>query len=516
MTITSITQGSQADPEPIEWLWRGIYGYSLSATQVHAVNSVLFLLDDKEEGVLTGPAGTGKSCVTAAIILAACYEGHNVEIAAPTHKAANVLGGLLAPFITLEEREVLRAAVPTPRTLHSLLNLKPGANQEGQPQRFVQTRPPDLSEVDLLIVDECSMVGAELYRYTTEAAKRSKTALLWVGDPSQLNPVNEKRQSLSFDQQFVIRLTEVMRHDGAILKLATRARKMAAPQIVAEQSADSEVITYDTQEDVELAWLNELERRMWRGQDITDSVVMLCYMNANRRRLNRAAREVLCGEGAPAYMPNDELLTLDTIKKDGVVLLPNNYKFKLDNAEYVEDYQPIDADLFYRAWRLTEETGLVLYVLDDADHERWIADYKLLGRHINKDITNTKKAVTAVEEQCQSWCETYGSSSARLESALRQARDLQRRTKDRWGRDYYPLKQAFVNVDFPYALTIHKSQGSTYPEVFVCDDYERSRDERQALLYVAVTRASKRLHHRHTGIMPRAGRGASGFPASVG
>jgi superfamily I DNA/RNA helicase len=159
---------------------------------------------------------------------------------------------------------------------------------------------------------------------------------------------------------------------------------------------------------------------------------------------------------------------------------------------------------------------LVLYVLDDADRERWIADYKLLGRHINKDITNTKKTVTAVEEQCRSWYETYGRSSAQLESTLRQVRDLQRRAKDRWGRDYYPLKQAFVNVDFPYALTIHKSQGSTYPEVFVCDDYERSRDERQALLYVAVTRASKRLHHRHTGIMPRAGRGASGSPASVG
>jgi exodeoxyribonuclease-5 len=50
-------------------------------------------------------------------------------------------------------------------------------------------------------------------------------------------------------------------------------------------------------------------------------------------------------------------------------------------------------------------------------------------------------------------------------------------------------------VDYAYATTVHKSQGSTFDTVFVDHrDLQACRGpEKRALLYVAVTRPERRL-----------------------
>jgi ATP-dependent exoDNAse (exonuclease V) alpha subunit len=47
-------------------------------------------------------------------------------------------------------------------------------------------------------------------------------------------------------------------------------------------------------------------------------------------------------------------------------------------------------------------------------------------------------------------------------------------------------------LDFAYAITIHKSQGSTYSDVVV-DTTDIRGSESKALLYVAATRTSENL-----------------------
>jgi exodeoxyribonuclease-5 len=60
---------------------------------------------------------------------------------------------------------------------------------------------------------------------------------------------------------------------------------------------------------------------------------------------------------------------------------------------------------------------------------------------------------------------------------------------------FYDLKERFAEVDYAYASTVHKAQGSTFDTAFVdVRDLRACRGpERQALLYVAVTRPSRRL-----------------------
>ena len=80
-------------------------------------------------------------------------------------------------------------------------------------------------------------------------------------------------------------------------------------------------------------------------------------------------------------------------------------------------------------------------------------------------------------------------------------KDANRLTKafaqDKNWQDYYHIKEQWADLRPIHALTVHKAQGSTYKEVFVdlADIGRNTRwQETARLAYVAVTRASQRLH----------------------
>jgi exodeoxyribonuclease-5 len=67
--------------------------------------------------------------------------------------------------------------------------------------------------------------------------------------------------------------------------------------------------------------------------------------------------------------------------------------------------------------------------------------------------------------------------------------------RNAWSK-YYNLLDRYADVKYNYALTVHKSQGSTFDNVIVINcDIERLRDEkeRNKLLYTAITRAKNKL-----------------------
>ena len=62
--------------------------------------------------------------------------------------------------------------------------------------------------------------------------------------------------------------------------------------------------------------------------------------------------------------------------------------------------------------------------------------------------------------------------------------------------NYWGLKRAFHPLQYAYALTVHRSQGSTFQKVFL--DFRnlltnRKSHERQKLLYTAATRAAQQM-----------------------
>ncbi len=114
---------------------------------------------------LFGYAGTGKT--TLARHVAEAVEGE-VAFGAFTGKAASVLR---------------QKGCPDASTIHSMI-YRTRESDEGGPL-FAINRSGPASQADLIVIDECSMVDAELGRDLLSFGK----PVLVLGDPAQLPPV---------------------------------------------------------------------------------------------------------------------------------------------------------------------------------------------------------------------------------------------------------------------------------------------------------------------------------------
>jgi exodeoxyribonuclease-5 len=456
----------------------------LTATQRKFVLDVLNpLVTNELKGFITleGAAGCGKTVTLVTLILAAYQLDLSVAIVAPTHKAASVLRRKLDKFIKRFP------GLPEPGTLHSLLRLKPAKVAPGQPETFKQTGNLNLSAFDLILVDECSMVGKELLKYIVEAARAYSLPVVFSGDPHQLQPVNERGKSQTFNVKVKYELNEILRHDGAILNLATRIRTLRfIPQIGPDKSGGSSVHTYRTISELQTQWIQTLKTANDAGH--ADDVAMLCWTNANRRMFNDTARKALYGDDVPRFMEEDSVVTLSPLERDNKIWYANNEDMTIKTAVHESSIKPVEAlDLTFSGWALTLTDGNTIFVLDDSELPRFKTITRNLVNSIKTEVTKHTKVLEELKLDKPEDYSTINRARAAVEAARR-----------RWATEYFPLNGFFANVDFRYAQTIHKSQGSQYGDVFINDDYLRSSSEDVQLLYVAVTRAETTVHHLHT------------------
>ena len=211
---------------------------SLDATQRAAVAAV----GAHGVSVLTGGPGTGKSRTIAAVVAMAAAHGLTVALAAPTGRAAKRL-------------EELTGAPAT--TVHRLLGAQggarasdPAAGPGGPPPRgtgdaaWVFSRNEEWPlDADLIVVDEASMLDAELAAALVEACPDGARLLL-VGDPAQLPSIGPGRVLADIIDSGAVPVTELsrlyrQRDGGVIARLATAVRGGTLPPV---DSPDREVV----------------------------------------------------------------------------------------------------------------------------------------------------------------------------------------------------------------------------------------------------------------------------------
>ena len=232
------------EPEPAgdEAAAPGGSGIELDDAQLAAVQAVT------EHGVcvLSGGPGTGKSRTVAAVVALAAARSLRVALAAPTGRAAKRL-------------EELAGAPAT--TLHRLLGAQGRMRQDGggeaaEPGRsgagpgqggetaWVFTRNEEWPlDADLVVVDEVSMLDAELAAALLEACADG-TRLLLVGDPAQLPSIGPGRVLADIIDSGVVPVTELTRlyrqqEGGIIAQLATAVRGGTLPPV---DAPDREVV----------------------------------------------------------------------------------------------------------------------------------------------------------------------------------------------------------------------------------------------------------------------------------
>lgn len=148
-----------------------------------------FLVDDRKELSISGPAGVGKTYLLQ----------HLAEIVMPMYndacKMLNIpptIQKVVFSATTNRAADVLTATMGQPaKTLHSFLNLKVYDDYQTGKQKIQKTNNFTVHQNTLLFVDEASMIDRQTYKIIHEGTD-STCKIVYVGDWCQMAPVGEK------------------------------------------------------------------------------------------------------------------------------------------------------------------------------------------------------------------------------------------------------------------------------------------------------------------------------------
>jgi len=241
----------------------------ITAEQKAALLAIFKWLAAGEQSVfkLGGYAGTGKSTLMAVVrlILHKKRPEWKVAFAAFTGKATQVLNSKL---------KVHDASFKGDRvsTLHSLL-YDAIIDKDGQVAGW---RRKDKLEFELLIIDEASMVTAEIWRDVEQLG----LPVLAVGDHGQLPPVNSKF-SLLEHQDFTLTHIHRQAAESPILRVATLARTTG---LIPVERFGVGVEKFDSQSSDASILIDEYL------QQVNHETLFLTGFNSSRVKMNGSAR----------------------------------------------------------------------------------------------------------------------------------------------------------------------------------------------------------------------------------
>ncbi|MDY7012225.1 MAG: AAA family ATPase, partial [Cyanobacteriota bacterium] len=456
------TAAPTPEPLPMNADQRAAYEKLLAFTQAEGNRNQ----PETNKFLLTGEAGTGKTYLIAQYCRQVKENHPQLKIAftAPTHQAVKVL----AKMARTQGLEV------EAKTTHSLLGLKQQINNETGEIFFAPDKYASQHYPDLVIVDETSMISRELAEKLEELPNKG-TQIIFMGDPQQLPPVNEV-ESPVFQDQFLDKahLSEVMRYGGEIGNIArTIGRNLEAqPYNWLNNSTDGQIQNLPSND-----WLKQTLQEFSSPQfeKNKNHIRILTYTNARKNELNATVRNHLFKSTGgvtpplPEYVEGDFIRASETcfaIGERGEGALNNSEEAIIKKAELITD--PLSQ---LKVWNLDLE------ILDPLDKESSKINIKTVAQESQKD---------------------YEKQLNILKNKARRSQGSER--KIAW-RDFYSLKEQFAKIDYGYAITVHKSQGSTYEKVAIDEgniisNYQRRPErakERNQLMYVALTRAKNQV-----------------------
>ena len=426
--------------------------------------------------VMKGFAGSGKTYLSMKFLKNVDELGLCWTVVAPTHKAVGVL------------REGLKnqSIQPTwyPSTIHRLLRLKLKRQADIEICEKTDQTDSSLENLGLVLIDEASMIDSKLLGITLECARYNSTRLVFVGDPAQLPPVGESSSSVFLMQRAInAELKEVVRHQGPVLKLATIIRD---GQISCNQPPILPIFNSKKGNVGILGRNNWLEKaksalRNSSLEDDHDRARILCYTNRIVDNLVPHARRAIHGDMADQYqvLPGEVLISRKAVMVNAS-LNENEFGEEPDmlissNREMVvEDVIPNSFDL--------ASLGI---------HQNFENSLPTIETQIAKVNCDQKEFSLRLMPQVGSKSRLDLDFS--LNQLSNQARESGKKNSSSIWKLFFFIRDSFASLGPASVLTIHRSQGSTFGEVFITSDvfWPKDLEFRKRLVYVAVSRASK-------------------------
>lgn len=442
-----------------------------------------FLKSNKKVMTLSGYAGTGKTSIMEMIAEKAKMDGKKIIFTATTNKATQVLKAKV---------EHIGFPVMTANKAFGIA-LEPGDKQEYDADDLkavlVESK---VAGSDAAIIDEASMISQENFDILTSIAKETSLKIIFVGDVAQLPPVERDNDSVKLSPVFtnkqgdVITLTKVERTgDNAILKEATNLRDGEELSGVSSFNKDGKGVAYikpSSQEERDKI-IKTFAPKM---KDNPDYFRILTYSNKSVAQYNDTVRRLL------GYNDN-------TPRIGETILGYANYDYNKQTRQYgfinsgsykVVSVAPSKVKKIHIEGEIVslDVVPVTIEGIDGGTHTYDMVDIK--GNEVNKKaVTKIAKALSNLWAQ---WKSTPAISQKRiiLEAINGLEKSLFVNDNIFNERGYKLLNKRY---DFGYAMTIHKSQGSTFKNVLLDDVniamYNNYLDRE------ALKKAESRVHH---------------------
>ncbi len=401
--------------------------------------------------VLKGYAGTGKTTVitrwvksirTRPVDLSpgAFWYAPSIVLTAPTNKATGVLR---------DKAEEIKLPVDV-CTIHSLLSLKMKWIKSEQVLVKDSYGEDSFGDYDYVVIDEASMLGKEMMEYIEDAMDaHSNVKVIFMGDPCQLPPIGEIESESFNSSEDLSELTQVMRQAGGNpiqdLALYLRGlildRKNVYPSELFRFVDDRHIFHWPV-----ISFEAEILKAFATKEGDQD-IRHVAWTNRVVDLWNDKIRDEIYGFDREEWTKGEALVTTAPIMDQG----EGSVVFTTDTLLTIQRL-PIQVErLEIPCWEL------------------WCRNRKIyvpVRGHGALFQTRKKELLEAAKQDRKQW------------------------------HKFYRFMEAFAQVKPAHSLTVHRSQGSTFDDMYVSYSnilQNPSRRESLQCLYVAITRPSGRL-----------------------
>lgn len=434
-----------------------------NAQQIDALNEMdRFMKSNETSMTLSGYAGTGKTSLMEMIAQKGKKQHRPVVFCASTNKAAAVLNERVSKAgfkaTTLNKVFGISVEVDSNSNTYNARNL------------VNVLKDADITPGTTVIIDEASMINEENYDILNNIAKQNSLKIIYVGDSAQLAPVNENKISKVFrnGEGKVITLTQVERtDDNAILKEATELRNGNHLSGISSFNNKGEGVAYispNHQDEI-----NNVVAHYVKGLKHNPNYFrILAYTNKAVSAYNNQVRELL---GYTSPTPNiGEPMT-------GYTNWGYNWKTKSYRFINSESYKVSKIDKPHKiATSLNDGTAVTMEAipLTLEDPVGNVDTFDFID--IKSNPSNLQAAIQLANEKKMLWAKAKHAVGRDAKAKIYQRINFIDNflfVNDNIEDSNHNLLQA-KTIDFGYAMTVHKSQGSTFTNVLM-DDVDISR-----------------------------------------
>lgn len=472
-------------------------------------NLVNFVLTDTNTfGVLTGPAGTGKSYLIEVLVQHFVTTLKlKVAITGTTNRSVKIL----------KRKTTVKSSRVVYSTLHKLLGIRIAWDDNGN-EYFASEFGEEnkINDYDVIIIDESSQMDNKLFELVNPWAQKKK--IIFCGDKYQTPPVKHKEAIPILPEKqeeynmAVSNLTKVQRQSegSSIISLSQLIIHNIYSPVLPIVRENTDDITYFNQtQGVEI--MDKLKEIFVNDafKANADYAKVCCWMNATVAKMNYKIRALLFpteeGEILPKIMIGEKLVA------DNPILDVVNTKFRNDSKSILfntsDEFEVKSYEIKEFEYMLTKVVTKPKLVgppgLQTIMQVPSMETEKVMLKYYNAVVSYTEDNIHFVDHVIKI---IHEDAEALLKRTLlvittNAKKEKNREVKNSYWAEKRNLEGEFANVIYNYAITVHKAQGGTYNNCVVLEVdimknnfTHNSPYERNRIFNTAITRPSEQLY----------------------